>query len=327
MFHSKQKNYEFVLFISKTEEKMKMIKIIALIISISFLAGCFETIQNKEILKTCEDTNINELTPTLESNRLLVINDTENFCFPVTHGFEYNANNWGEARVNKNFRGKCHSGIDLKTRGKEFSGEVIAMTEGIVLSKTNRFTTCTDGISSKTRSGEKELVGALVIYDNQHDLTYLYGEINNGFLENIEPGDQIQRGQKLGIASKCSGLHLEIYQGKGIDRGQKNIYQGQNKKGWYVFDEYNLPSLQAGKNSCRQKQYINILKDTESKLLDPTDFLEKIKNNNCTTEAIVVEICPDIDDEIIAGNWIQTTDQQSTIINIQTIKNSDLCLN
>jgi len=222
---------------------------------------------------------------TAENNsRDIAIDDPQNFCFPITEGFDYNSHNWGQARKINGSYVQCHHGLDLYTKGEEGRGTIIAMTDGVVLSaQKSGFTNCTEGRSTKTGPGETESVGMISVYDKTHNMTYVYGEVNGDSIGALKRGDTITKGQQIAIASKCKMLHLEIYEGKGIRRGDKLTLQGTTPKiaNWYLYDELNLPELKYGKNACLVAPYFNILDVTKSKLLNPMSLIKQIENNTC----------------------------------------------
>ncbi len=233
-----------------------------------------------------EDT---PLGTTVSGSRLFQPPNQDSFCFPVAKdGYVKNTNNWGQSRVKKTGeRVRCHAGVDLLTDGTNNRGTVLSMTDGEVMLISRRFTECKDGRTEKTGPGTYEWVGAIYVYDRRNNFTYIYGEINNDTIK-VKKGDMVKKGQTLGIASKCTMLHLEVYAGKGRKTGTSMYVSafGKKKSGWYLFDELkeplNLPDqLNQGRNICAQDPYLQILNKTGSTLLDPRQFLNNIKDNFC----------------------------------------------
>jgi len=239
--------------------------------------------------------------------RVAQVDNPQNLCFPISNGFVRNSNNWGQARkisiplktTNEVKQAiskgdvtqtkkivQCHQGLDLITDGKNGNGTVISMSDGKVIGVMKKnFTTCKNGKSNNSDPGQSSNdIGMITVYDSVNKLTYVYGEIN-GDTVNLQLGDTVTKGQVLGIASKCLMLHLEIYKGRGRQTGDKMSLGGYTvgMGNWYLYDDFNLgeiPNIR-GNRECAQSPYIEILDKIHSTLLDPTDLIEKIKNNTC----------------------------------------------
>jgi hypothetical protein len=229
--------------------------------------------------------SVGNIQPSIDANRMLIVEDPNNFCFPLAKdGYTGSSQNWGQNRSVGGYLGRCHAGVDLTTDGKNYKGTVISMTNGVVIRTTHKFTPCKDGKTGRTNPNTSEYVGSVYVYDLDHKLTYIYGEINNGDMY-VKKGDPVKIGQPLGIASKCQMLHLEVYRGEGRKLGKRMEFKGKmvENPGWYVYDYFKLPELKRGKNVCRDNpEYMKILDHLDSTLTDPTQFLELIKNNDCS---------------------------------------------
>ncbi len=166
-------------------------------------------------------------------------------CFPVA-GNSYSRSTWGfgDKRVNKNGRHRCHAGVDLYTKG---SGYSVAMAAGTVLS-TGHFYNCSGGA-----------VSAVII--DHGDYVANYGEIDTGKVK-VSVGQQVKAGDILGVATRCGMLHFELY-----TKGTKGNEQ------WYP------PSGKTinGKNYCRD----NYMSTKPQNLMDPTNTLKSLESKLC----------------------------------------------
>lgn len=172
-------------------------------------------------------------------------------CFPVKQAsFDKISWNWGGARAGGT---RCHAGIDLYTKSP---GQIVSMDDGVVTRISKTFLNCKEGWGGPGQTG------AIFIYHEKLDKTILYGEIDSNKIT-LKTGDKIKKGQYLGVASHCSMLHLEVYEGK----------QSGNKQ-W-------LPpsgnSATGGKNKCA----IEFLSTKPAGLLDPTNLIKQIQTNFC----------------------------------------------
>ncbi len=202
-----------------------------------------------------------------KNSRTFTPKNISDFTFPVTDGFVVNRFNWGQARFDdaKKLYLKCHSGFDIYTDWKNMKGTVVSMTAGTFKSVSNGFTKCSQGKSANSPSGAEDSVGAVYIFDDINQATYVYGEINNDSIL-VKTGDKVIKGQKLGIATKCQMLHLEIYKGYPPKKGKEG--------GW--FSDTNLP---VRPQACVEKGLIATLDNVGSTLMDPSQLLYDLKNN------------------------------------------------
>jgi len=211
------------------------------------------------------------------TTRTFTPNNINDFCFPITDGFAFNRNNWGQTRKDKNgLLTRCHAGIDLFTDWKNVKGKVVSMTAGeiIAVMKTG-FTNCSSGISPTSSAGAEESTGSVYVYDSQNQVTYVYGELNQNSMT-VKQGDNVSKGTQLGTATKCQMLHLEIYKGKGSNKGKPS--------GWYLFDQFKTSQnevLPIGDHACATPRFIDILNKTGNTLLDPSQLIETIKDKKC----------------------------------------------
>src|SRR5690606_28448911 len=106
-----------------------------------------------------------------KATRNFTVTDPDNFCFPISDGFDRSKNNWGQARERYDQLTLCHQGLDLYTFGKDNRGTVVSMTDGIVRRVTEKFYTCKDGKSDSSNPGESADVGMIEIYDEKHGMT------------------------------------------------------------------------------------------------------------------------------------------------------------
>lgn len=216
------------------------------------------------------------------TQRTYMPSNINDFCFPV-QDFSENRNNWGQNRKKL----KCHSGLDLKTKWQEKKGTIVAMTDGVVTGISKNYTKCSDGPSGLTGVGTEESAGAVYVYDPINDVTYIYGEINNDSIS-VTNNQKISKGTKLGVATKCQMLHLEIYKGKGVKKGtssKSTIIEGvKYTEGWILFDQFKTSPtevLPPGPHACTSPRFIKILDDLGSTLLDPTELIRSIQNKSC----------------------------------------------
>jgi hypothetical protein len=108
--------------------------------------------------------------------------------------------NWGFARSSGK---RCHAAVDIYTAGAR---QVVAVSDGEVVSIMKNWYSCSVGRStpslSTTRAGPLQ------------GKTINYGEVESGHVQRARRLADHQRGDKLGIASRCDMLHFELYQGR-----------------------------------------------------------------------------------------------------------------
>jgi len=185
------------------------------------------------------------------------------YCFPLTkNSFDKNLNNWGDKRAGGD---RCHAGVDLLTNHQQSQGEVVSIAAGeVILACDDCFYECSDGATiPEKHKNNGDNVGLLFIHHPKLDMTVNYGEIDKGKL-NVEKGNKVQKGQKLGRATYCTMLHFEIYEGKVYDNIKWKPPDGMNSSG--------------ERNKCAKK-YVGQIKNKP--LLDPSKILRKLEGNYC----------------------------------------------
>jgi len=124
-----------------------------------------------------------------------------NLCFPLkANAFLRVSNNWGDARSDG---ARCHAGIDIYTKSP---GHSAAVEDGVVTGIFN-FLYCNSGWGGAGQSS------AVLVYHTKLDKTFNYGEIDTNKVA-VRVGQQVKKGQNLGVASHCGMLHFEVYRGR-----------------------------------------------------------------------------------------------------------------
>jgi murein DD-endopeptidase MepM/ murein hydrolase activator NlpD len=177
-------------------------------------------------------------------------------CFPLTSdSFTKISDNWGNSRSSNT---RCHVGIDIYNKPP---GIVVALEAGKVVGINKDFTSCEDGWG--TTKGNFKDASAVLVYNSQLDRTINYGEIDNDKVI-VNVGDQVQPGQKIGVASYCGTtgnnamLHLELYSGK----------QNTNIK-WKPNDGYST--------DCK----IDALAEIPPEIQNPTNMIKNLQGKYC----------------------------------------------
>ena len=142
-------------------------------------------------------------------------------CFPLTRdsldprrGISWN---WGSHRDGSDSDAceadsdRCHAGIDIYSK---FPGQVVAVADGIV-KDIRHVSRCADGWGAE---GAERPGDGIVIYHRSLGLTFNYAEVDEG-TSRVQEGQEVRKGDILGVASYCGMLHFEVYQGE-VDRFQ-----------------------------------------------------------------------------------------------------------
>jgi len=181
----------------------------------------------------------------------------EGQCFPVAeNSIDQNQGacgggltcNFGSCRSEGE---RCHVGYDIFTKSP---GHILAIAPGTVTNIAH-FYHCKDGWGGQGNVKQ-------VIVDHG-DYVVNYGEIDEGKVE-VKEGDSVIAGQILGVASHCGMLHFELYE----DGVTQNIR-------WFPTN----PITSCEKNICRR----NHLSTKDSKIQDPTETINNLKDNLCST--------------------------------------------
>ena len=195
-------------------------------------------------------SNITERTPRLDN--------PSDYCFPLAKdSFKKNLNNWGDDRSGGD---RCHAGIDLLTNDDQKNGEVVAIADGSVTVIGRSWLKCSDGAT--VPKGEKKQTGNIMVYHPELDMTVNYTEVDADKI-NVENGQEIKKGQKLGRATYCEMLHLELYKGNKWDNIKWHPPDGESS---------------VGNNKCAKK-YIDQIPSKD--LLNPTGIIEDLSGNYC----------------------------------------------
>jgi murein DD-endopeptidase MepM/ murein hydrolase activator NlpD len=190
-------------------------------------------------------------------------------CFPLTQdSFNRISDNWGDDRNSKTFGTdkRCHAGIDIYSKSP---GNVVAIADGVVTHINKEWYSCEDGwgIEKEGLVG-KQPISAVLVYHPSLGKTVNYGEIDSNKLLVNTVGSQITKGQKLGVASYCDMLHVELYNGKVNSPTQWFPPTGEST---------------AGENKCAN-QYLGTKPNV---LQDPTSFIKQLQTqgNFCNSNA------------------------------------------
>lgn len=101
---------------------------------------------------------------------------------------------------NPNYPIVCHHAVDIFTEKK---GEVVAITDGIIVASGNNFTTCTGGQAGSIIIQHKD--------KNGNPFIVRYGEIDIVDTAKFKPGATVTAGESLGTATRCGMLHFELH--------------------------------------------------------------------------------------------------------------------
>ncbi len=202
--------------------------------------------------------NINDALKALK--KLLIggeVNIPGELCFPISEStFISNSDDWGSRRQNEDGSFRCHAGNDLTYADSDGFGEVIAIDDGEVTAilggPLSAWTDCVE-------EGIHHPVVALLIYHKNLGVTINYGELDP-FEVYVKVGDQIKKGQSLGIANYCETLHIEVYDGKVT----KTIPWSSNGK-----------TIELVKNYCADNSF-----DVPETLEDPRPLIKSLYTNN-----------------------------------------------
>jgi len=184
----------------------------------------------------------------------------EELCFPVAED-SYSRVSWnfGQRRSRK----RCHTAIDIYTKN---AGEVLAMIDGVVVG-----TRQTATVTGNYRTCKGEITGVLLVYNEKHDFTILYGEMDVPEIDRFSIGQKIKKGESLGPALNCgfdsqypSMLHIGFSDGK---------IESVSEQRW------NVPGIVKSSYECLEKK--GHLDKMPKDLIDGTALLRSLEGHYC----------------------------------------------